>query len=545
VALSKELNLLTAKELGTLAKELSVFSWHTMRKEELINALTLKARTKLGRELIPKRLAKANKTATFKSKISSHSHKKKIEEKKKFKVKKKIVVIEELKNRKTKEKKKPEEKRKSEEKKSFSPHRKISSNKHTTRTTENKTTENKTVENKTPENKTVENKTPENKAAENKTVENKTVENKTVENKTAENKTAENKTVENKTAAENKVAENKNTENKKAEGKKSESKKTENKKTDPKKEVPRKPTTVLVAVEPKKESLSSQFRKKKLRRDISTHADENRADRLVLLVRDSFWLHAYWEITARTVERAKVALGMFWHTALPIIRLFRLESDGTGQPKRNIIRDILIHGGVNNWYLNVVDPPSAFQIEVGYLTREKKFYSLVSSNSVETPQQQVIDELDNLDGNWRGVAEDLGRIYKLSGGDSNNQELRKVFEEQLHRPMSAPLLSRYRAVQHQNLISEKTRRNFLFNIDVDIIVHGKTDPSVQVTIRNEPIKVQPDGSFSIRFALPEKRHVFPLEAEGSDGVETQRAILTIERNTRILETLFQEPADDD
>jgi hypothetical protein len=498
VALSKELNLLTAKELGTLAKELAISSWHTMRKEELVNALTLKARTKLGRELVRKRLAKQNKTATFKSTISSPSHKKKIEESesKKHNVKKKMVIIE--------EKRKSKEKRKSEEKKSFSPPHKISPNKHIAHTAENKTTENKTAKNKT------------------------------IENKTAESKITENKITEHK-KTENKVIEIKNSENKKA----------ENKKVDPKKEVSRKPNTVLVAVEPKKASLSSQFRKKKLRRDISTHADENRADRLVLLVRDSFWLHAYWEITTRTIERAKVVLGMFWHTALPIIRLFRIESDGTSPPKRNIVRDVLIHGGVNNWYLNVVDPPSAFQIEIGYLTREKKFYSLVSSNSVETPQQQVIDELDNLDGNWRGVAEDLGRIYKLSGGDSNNQELKKVFEEQLHRPMSAPLLSRYRAVQHQNLASEKTRRNFLFNIDVDIIVHGKTDPSVQVTIRNEPIKVQPDGSFGIRFALPEKRHVFPLEAEGSDGVETQRAILTIERNTRILETLFQEPADDD
>jgi hypothetical protein len=487
VALSKELNLLTAKELGALAKELAISSWHSMRKEELINALTLKARTKLGRELIRQRLAKTNKTAVT-PKSNTFLNKKKIQEREnnRNEVKKKIEE-----KRKSKEKRKPEEKKSH----SASSPPKISPNKHVATITENKITEN-----------------------------NKTAETKKTENKTAESKITENKTTESKTT---------------------ESKKSDNKKTAPPKVPPRKPSTVLVAVEPKKSSLSSQYRKKKLRRDISTHFDENRADRLVLLVRDSFWLHAYWEITARTVERTKVALGLFWHTALPIIRLFRLESDGTGQPKRNIVRDILIHGGANNWYLNVVDPPSAFQIEIGYLTREKKFYSLISSNSVETPQQQVIDELDNLDGNWRGVAEDLGRIYKLSGGDGNNQELKKVFEEQLHRPMSAPLLSRYRAVQHQSISSEKTRRNFLFNIDVDIIVHGKTDPSVQVTIRNEPIKVQPDGSFSIRFALPEKRHVFPLEAEGSDGVETQRAILTVERNTRILETLFQEPADDD
>jgi hypothetical protein len=454
VAISTELHSLTAKELGSLAKELSITSWHALRKEELVNALAIKSRNKAAREIIQQRLAKLKKRTEPKS--DPPSVKKKTEEKKRLEEKKKA----DWKKRTEERKKVVEEKKKVEEK------------------------EKKKIEEKKP-----------------------------AASASSTNKTSSNKSV-------SPVAEGK-------------------------KEVPRKQVPVIVAVEPRKaQAIASQYRKK-LRRDISTHSEEGRNDRLVLLVRDPFWLHAFWEITAKTVERAKIALGMFWHTALPIIRIFRMESDGATHPKRIHVRDILIHGGVNNWYLNVLNPPSKFQIELGYISREKKFYPLISSNTVETPQQQVIDGLDNLDGNWRGVADDLGRIYKLSGGDSNNPELKKVFEEQLHRPMSAPLLSRYRASQHQGSNSEKTRRNFLFNVDVDIIVHGKTDPSVQVTIRNEPIKVQPDGSFSIRFALPEKRHVFSMEAEGSDGVETQRLLLTLERNTRILETLFQEPTDDD
>lgn len=271
---------------------------------------------------------------------------------------------------------------------------------------------------------------------------------------------------------------------------------------------------------------------------------KGREDRLILLVRDPFWLHAYWELNTKTIERAKVAMGHFWYTASPVIRLFRLETDHAAQAKRQLVRDVSIHGGVNNWYLDVTDPPSRFQAELGFLSREKKFYSVVSSNIVQTPQRQIVDDLDKLDGNWKGVADDLGRIYKLSGGDSGNSELRQVFEEQLKRPMSAPMLSRYRVSQN-GIAGEKTRRNFQFEIEADVIIHGKTDPSVQVTIRNEPIKLNADGTFSVRFAIPEKRHVFPIEAEGSDGVEMQRVILTMERNTRILETLFQEHIEED
>ena len=283
--------------------------------------------------------------------------------------------------------------------------------------------------------------------------------------------------------------------------------------------------------------------KQRLRRDISTRAEDGKPDRLVLMVRDPFWLHAFWEISAKTMERAKVALGHIWYTSIPVLRLFRLSSDGTGSPKRQLVKDIPVHGGVSNWYLDVTNPPSTFIVELGYLTREKKFHSTLSSNIVETPQQQVIDELDKLDGNWKGVADDLGRVFKLSSSEGGSQELKEVLEEQLGRPMSPQLLSRARVAKHGNI--DKPRRNFRFEADVDVIIHGKADSNVQVTIRNEPVTVNDDGTFAIRFALPEKRHMFPIEAEGSDGVEMQRTILTLERNTRVLETVIQEPSEDD
>jgi len=283
--------------------------------------------------------------------------------------------------------------------------------------------------------------------------------------------------------------------------------------------------------------------KQGLRRDISTRAEDGKPDRLVLMVRDPYWLHVFWEVSAKTMERAKVALGHVWYTSVPVLRLFRLSADGTGAPKRQLIRDVPVHGGVNNWYLDVTNPPSTFIVELGYLTREKKFHPTLSSNIVETPQQQVIDELEKLDGNWKGVADDLGRVFKLSSGERHNQELKEVLEEQLGRPMSPQLLSRYRVAKQGNI--DKPRRNFRFAADVDVIIHGKSDPNVQVTIRNEPVTVNDDGTFAVRFALPEKRHLYSIEAEGSDGVEMQRTILTLERNTRVLETVIQEPSEDD
>src|SRR5206468_6823794 len=38
-------------------------------------------------------------------------------------------------------------------------------------------------------------------------------------------------------------------------------------------------------------------------------------DRIVVMVRDPYWLHAYWELTRHAIQRAEAALGQEWHTA--------------------------------------------------------------------------------------------------------------------------------------------------------------------------------------------------------------------------------------
>src|SRR5579875_1578355 len=49
-------------------------------------------------------------------------------------------------------------------------------------------------------------------------------------------------------------------------------------------------------------------------------------DRIVLMVRDPYWLHCYWELTHQAIARAEAALGQEWHTAKPILRLLDVSS---------------------------------------------------------------------------------------------------------------------------------------------------------------------------------------------------------------------------
>ncbi len=46
-----------------------------------------------------------------------------------------------------------------------------------------------------------------------------------------------------------------------------------------------------------------------------------------------------------------------------------------------------IHGGVNNWYIDVYNPPKSYQLDIGYLRAEGKFFCLARSNVVSTPRR--------------------------------------------------------------------------------------------------------------------------------------------------------------
>ena len=283
---------------------------------------------------------------------------------------------------------------------------------------------------------------------------------------------------------------------------------------------------------------ASLARAKDLAYDRSGNGNGYTKDRLVVMVRDPYWLHAYWELTRPSIDRARVAMGQHWHGARPILRVSEVTRDGTTSSTRKVLRDIEIHGGVNNWYVDVDDPPRTFQLDIGYLRPDGKFLCLARSNVVSTPRTTSVDTVD---GNWADVARDFDRIYAMSGGyadKSDSSDLKDLFEERLRRPMGSPAMTRFgRGAQAVG----GARPGLAFEVDADLIIYGMTDPRAHVTLRGEPVRVQPDGSFTIRFSLPERRHVLPVVASSGDGIEQRTIVLAVERNTKVMEPIIREP----
>ncbi|MBI3409274.1 MAG: DUF4912 domain-containing protein [Planctomycetes bacterium] len=260
-------------------------------------------------------------------------------------------------------------------------------------------------------------------------------------------------------------------------------------------------------------------------------------DRIVCMVRDPYWLHCYWELTRQAIQRAEAALGQEWHGAKPVLRVLDVSSHDITNTSESVVRDIDIHGGVNNWYIDVQSPPKSYRIDIGYLSKSGQFYVLARSNVVTTPRAGVSDMIDE---NWADFdVSKADRIYAMSGGfdpSASSLELKQLFEERLRRPMGSPAVTSFGSGAFQYGKS----RQFWFQLDAELIVYGATEANAKVTLQGEPVKLRPDGTFTMRFSLPDSRQIIPATAASADGVEERTVVLAVERNTKHLEPMIHE-----
>ena len=122
----------------------------------------------------------------------------------------------------------------------------------------------------------------------------------------------------------------------------------------------------------------------------------------------------------------------------------------------------------------------------------------------------------------------------------NTMALKEFFEERLRRPMTAPTIPTAAAMP----VKSKDGK-FFFSMDAEMIVFGRTLPGAKVRIQGEPVKLRPDGTFTMRYSFPDGRQILPAIAETADGLEERKIVLAVERNTKELEPLIHDTLETD
>ena len=84
---------------------------------------------------------------------------------------------------------------------------------------------------------------------------------------------------------------------------------------------------------------------------------------------------------------------------------------------------------------------------------------------------------------------------------------------------------------------------FWFNINVEVIVYGATEPDAKVTLAGQKVTLRKDGTFSQRYILPDGAFHLEASAEPQDGRERREVALQLSRATALTGEVGSHPQD--
>jgi hypothetical protein len=246
---------------------------------------------------------------------------------------------------------------------------------------------------------------------------------------------------------------------------------------------------------------------------------------VVLLVRDPYWIYAYWDFREELkAELSRTFAG--WEKVPLTLRVYNLSrrQPGTGEPE---FFDISINHLANNWYINVGEPDKEYQVDLGYYTLDGKFHTLARSNKVTTPRDSVSPVIDE---EWMIVEEKFRRLYRLASGagwGESSVELVESLIKRLEREAGSGVVS---SISSPVGVRPRERRFWLV-LDAELIVYGATEPDASLTLQGRPVNLRPDGTFTVRMALPDGTQTIPVTAVSRDGGETITITTQVTRET--------------
>lgn len=255
--------------------------------------------------------------------------------------------------------------------------------------------------------------------------------------------------------------------------------------------------------------------------------------KIVLLVRDPYWLYSYWEIE-NTVREDLIREFGSWEQLPLVLRVYDLSNSGIGMDDRGVnsnggnrgqsvsFFDVPISPATASWYIYVGEPGHCFFVELGVVPGSGRFRMIARSNRITTPADSVSDIVDD---EWMVVDEHFQRLYHLAGLPGGASEaLLEGYQKRLERAafagsgaissISSPMLHR------KQLQEQAAERRFWLVLNTELIVYGATQPGAHLMIQGQEIMLREDGTFALRMALPDGVHELPVKAMTPGGTDS-------------------------
>lgn len=262
-------------------------------------------------------------------------------------------------------------------------------------------------------------------------------------------------------------------------------------------------------------------------------------DRMILQVRDPWWLHSYWEVTLSTWESLKHKLKDMFFGAKKVLRVYDVSHVVFNGNNAHKFFDIELSHESNSWYIDTGGPGRSWCVDYGLKLPNGEFVTILRSNTVATPldgPSWVTDE------EWMVPDEIFARLYGLGFGMGQSSP-GKGWQEHMKKALFSGILSSPGLASMSSPSRQPAKeRKFWLVVDCELIVYGATEPDAKVTVQGKPIRLRPDGTFTLRYALPDGKQVIPVEATSSDELEVRTITPSVGRQTESKVVFKEEPA---
>jgi hypothetical protein len=259
--------------------------------------------------------------------------------------------------------------------------------------------------------------------------------------------------------------------------------------------------------------------------------------RLVLMVRDPEWVFFYWEVGP--TAREMLGLPREGHIPSLVVRLHDItgieEFNGTNSLAWY---EIPLTEGAVSWYIHLPQVAREWCGELGVLNEHGEFIQICRSNIARTPRNYIAEHSDP---EWMSASQELREILARSadvfvssrlGSEAAIRQISRRLRVAIERHVgSAAAPASMRAARIIQQAVQAAVAELPLTVRTELIVSGVTDSRAHVTIQGQPVAVRPDGSFTIRFELPDGEQVIPVKAVSADGTMSREVIPVVRRET--------------
>lgn len=260
-------------------------------------------------------------------------------------------------------------------------------------------------------------------------------------------------------------------------------------------------------------------------------------DRLVAIPKDPEWTHLYWELSEQTRQEMPNAEGVLRLRGFDTTGLY---FDGTNAP---VALDIEVAPFARSWYAKLPYQGRVYTFEYGWITPQGEWRGVARSQPVgfEPGMANVGNQEE-----WISIAsEELFRAAAgLGDGEGIQDLIRKLRErsEGSHvmggaawltsfgsgmgrmelapsswAPSSAEFLQLPSSWSNSSVGSQvhwsglssgefqppkNRQKDFWLWVETELVLYGATEPDAQVTLMGQPLKLNPDGTFRVKFPFP-------------------------------------------